>query len=150
MLSTSHTAWPVKKIARTYWRLTEIEATFRVMKSDLGSRPVVHSKGERIEGHLFINVLTYPAAHLMRTKLKASNIHDSWDSLRFGLNQIHRITTVMPKSKHRYLVLKVDQNLRSFMERIVQSLGMRYDPAAIRTKEEVSDKPRDPEKPPHP
>ena len=37
VLRTSHTGWSVETIARTYWRLTEIESTFRVMKSDLGA-----------------------------------------------------------------------------------------------------------------
>ena len=97
VLSTSHTTWSVEKIARTYWRLSEIEATFRVMKSDLGLRPIYHSKDERIEGHLFITVLAYHVAHLMRTKLKANHIHESWNTIRFRLNQIHRITTVMPR-----------------------------------------------------
>ena len=148
VLSTSHTSWSVEKIARTYWRLSEIEATFRVMKSDLGLRPIYHSKDERIEGHLFITVLAYHVSHLMRTKLKANHIHESWDTIRRRLNRVHRITTVMPKSKRRYLVLKVDQQLTPFMHRIFQSLGLHYDPAATRTKEEYSDESFDSEKPP--
>ncbi len=60
----------METVARTYWLLAEIERTFRVMKTDLGLRPINHSKDERIEGHLFITVLAYHAAHLVRTKLK--------------------------------------------------------------------------------
>ena len=75
------------------------------MKSDLGLRPIYHSKDERIEGHLFITVLAYHVSHLMRTKLKANHIHERWDTIRRRLNRVHRITTVMPKSKRRYLVL---------------------------------------------
>ncbi len=148
VLSTSHTTWSAKKIARTYWRLTEIEATFRVMKSDLGLRPIYHSKDERIEGHLFITVLAYHVSHLIRTKLKANHVHESWNALRFKLNRIHRITTVLPKSKHRYIVLKVDQKLTPCLQRIVHCLGMSYDPAATRSKEEYSSEPNDLKKPP--
>ncbi len=150
VLSTSHTTWSTKKIARTYWRLTEIEATFRVIKSDVGLRPIYHSNDERIEGHLFITVLAYHVSHLIRTILKANLIDESWDTLRFRLNQIHRITTVLPKSRHCYLVLRVDQKLTPFMQRITQCLGMSYNPAATRTKEEYSDKPYDLENPPDP
>ncbi len=148
MLSTSHSTWSAKRIARTYWRLSEIEATFRVMKSDLGLRPIYHSKDERIEGHLFITVLAYHVSHLIRTKLKANHVHESWNALRFRLNQIHRITTVLPKSKHRYIVLKVDQKLTPVLQRIVHCLGMSYDPAATRSKEEYSSEPSDLKKPP--
>ena len=54
----------------------------------------------------------------------------------------------MPQSKHRYLVLRVDQKLTPLLRRIFQSLGLRYDPAATRTKEVHSDEPRAPDKPP--
>jgi len=33
--------------------LTEIEATFRSLKTDLGLRPVYHQKEDRVTGHLF-------------------------------------------------------------------------------------------------
>jgi hypothetical protein len=36
-----------------YTLLTDLEAVFRSLKSDLGLRPVFHSKEERAEGHLF-------------------------------------------------------------------------------------------------
>ncbi len=77
-------------------------------------------------------------------------VHESWDALRFRRNQIHRITTVLPKSKHRYIVLKVDQKLTPFLQRIIHCLGMSYDPAATRSKEEYSSEPSDLEKPPNP
>jgi hypothetical protein len=33
--------------------LTDLEAVFRGLKSELGLRPVFHHKEERTEGHLF-------------------------------------------------------------------------------------------------
>ena len=40
VLCTSHTKWSVEDTVRTYWRLTEMEATFRSLKSEVGLRPV--------------------------------------------------------------------------------------------------------------
>ena len=37
-----------------YIQLTEIEAVFRVLKSDLAIRPVFHQKDSRIEAHIFV------------------------------------------------------------------------------------------------
>jgi transposase len=37
--------------------LTDLEAVFRSLKSELGLRPVFHHKEERADGHLFITVL---------------------------------------------------------------------------------------------
>jgi hypothetical protein len=39
--------------------LTDLEAAFRSLKSELGFRPVYHHKEERVDGHLFITVLAY-------------------------------------------------------------------------------------------
>ena len=57
VLRTSHTEWSVEDTVRTYWRLTELEVTFRSLKSELGLRPIWHQLRKRIEGHLFIAVL---------------------------------------------------------------------------------------------
>ena len=61
----------MSEVVRTYWRLTDIERTFRAMNSDLGLRPIYHSKDDRIEAHLFISVLAYHAVQLIRSQLKA-------------------------------------------------------------------------------
>ncbi len=151
VLRTSHTGWSVETVARTYWRLTEIERTFRVMKSDLGLRPIYHSRDDRIEGHLFITVLAYHAAHLVRTRLKEHGIHDSWATIRDKLNRIRRITTKMVKNQYRYLITEVDQDLPPSMVQFFAVLGYVYDPDATRTVTEhveevsapVSQKPPD-------
>jgi hypothetical protein len=42
-----------------YIQLTEIEAVFRNLKSDLGLRPIYHQREERIEAHIFVAFLAY-------------------------------------------------------------------------------------------
>ena len=42
-----------------YIQLTEIEAVFRNLKSDLGLRPIYHQKEERIQAHIFVAFLAY-------------------------------------------------------------------------------------------
>ncbi len=145
VLRTSRTDWSVQEVARTYWRLTEIENTFRVMKSDLGLRPVYHSNDDRIVGHLFITVLAYHVAHLVRTKLKKAGIHNSWDTIRNELNEVKRVTTKLPMSQTRALTLNVDQNLTPMLERVFEILGFSYDPDATRTKQ-VPMEPKTPKK----
>ena len=48
VLRTSHTEWSAEDTVRTYWRLTELEATFRSLKSELGLRPIWHQLSKRI------------------------------------------------------------------------------------------------------
>ena len=59
LLRSSRTDWGTEQIVRTYWRLTEIEATFRSLKTELGLRPIWHVKRSRIAAHLFLAVLAY-------------------------------------------------------------------------------------------
>ena len=73
--------------------LTDLEAVFRSLKSELGLRPVYHSKEERTDGHLFITVLAFQFVQFLRTQLKAQGIHDSWNSLRETLTIQRRTTT---------------------------------------------------------
>ena len=45
---------------RTYTMLTDLEAVFRSLKSELGLRPSFHKTQNRSDGHLFITVIAYP------------------------------------------------------------------------------------------
>jgi transposase len=56
--------------------LTDLEAVFRSLKSELGMRPVYHQKTHRVEGHIFITLLAYNLVHQVRCRLKAQGIHD--------------------------------------------------------------------------
>ena len=51
--------------------LTDLEAVFRSLKSELGLRPIYHHKTDRVSGHLFISVLAYHLVHTIRYQLKA-------------------------------------------------------------------------------
>ena len=54
--------------------LTNLEAVFRSLKTDLGLRPVHHQIERRVEGHLFISVLAYYFVHTIRLQLKAQAV----------------------------------------------------------------------------
>ena len=125
ILRTSHTDWSIERVVRTYWRLAEIERTFRSLKSELGLRPIYHRKDARIEAHIFLSVLAYHAVHLIRTKLKQYNIHDSWATLQFELNQWRRITTVLPETRDRCILLRQDTDLPSFRRQIALIMGLK-------------------------
>ena len=51
--------WDEETLWRTYSTLTDVEAVFRSLKSELGLRPIFHQTPKRTEGHLFITVIAY-------------------------------------------------------------------------------------------
>ena len=59
-----------KTLRSTYTMLTDVEAVFRSLKSELGLRPVFHQQTDRVTGHLFISVLAYHLIHAIRYRLK--------------------------------------------------------------------------------
>jgi hypothetical protein len=71
-----HTHAPPKPDSVELWRiyamLTNLEAVFRSLKTDLGLRPVHHHNDGRVEGCLFISLLAYYAVHTLRVGLKAA------------------------------------------------------------------------------
>ena len=75
--------------------LTDLEAVFRSLKSELGIRPVFHQVTERVTGHLFISVLAYHLVHSVRYRLKKLQITSSWDRLRGQLEGQSRVTVSM-------------------------------------------------------
>ncbi|WP_245620030.1 IS1634 family transposase [Desulfobacter vibrioformis] len=94
-LRTSHKDLNEETLWRTYTMLTDLEAVFRSLKSELGMRPVFHQITERVTGHLFISVLAYHLVHSIRHRLKKAGIVTSWSGLREQLSGQHRITISM-------------------------------------------------------
>jgi len=87
-LRSNETAWDDATLWRTYTMLTDLEAVFRGLKSDLGLRPVFH----HTEGHLFITVLAYQLVQAIRRMLLAQGDHLSWSGLRAILAVQQRVT----------------------------------------------------------
>jgi transposase len=94
-LRTSHKDMNEEALWRTYTMLTDLEAVFRSLKSELGMRPVFHQVTERVTGHLFISVLAYHLVHSIRYRLKKADIVSNWSSLREQLNGQNRVTISM-------------------------------------------------------
>ena len=94
-LRTSQADWDETTLWNTYTMLTDLEAVFRSLKSELGLRPVYHQIAKRVSGHLFICVLAYHLVHFIRVRLKQQGMHDSWTTLRNRLLPHDRLTVSM-------------------------------------------------------
>ncbi len=124
VLRTSQTGWDLKHIVATYWRLSEVEATFRSLKSELGMRPLYHSKDARIAAHISIAVYAYHAVHLIRTRLKAQGIHASWKTLRQQLSAWQRVMTTIKDTQGQVIVNVQDERPRAELAQIARICGV--------------------------
>ena len=132
VLRTSHIDWDIETVLRTYWRITDIEATFRSLKSELGLRPIWHQLDRRIAAHLLIAVLAYHAVHLIRTRLAARDIHKCWASIRESMRTWVRITTRLRQSDGTLIVNRQDTRPAAEVAAISSAAGV--DPAIHRTR----------------
>ncbi|MDM8545219.1 IS1634 family transposase [Candidatus Venteria ishoeyi] len=108
----------------TYTMLTDLEAVFRSLKSELGLRPIYHQKDKRISGHLFISLLSYHLIHTLRTQLKAKGIHNSWEQLRNLLHTRSRITVTMNNREGKTIHVRKSTQAEPSQQKIYDALGI--------------------------
>jgi transposase len=138
-LRTNLSDWDDELLWRTYIMLTDIEAAFRSMKSELGMRPVYHRTQERVEGHLWITLLAYHLVHSIRLRLADQGIHDSWETLRRTMRGHMRVTTTMRTKQNKTLHIRKAARPEAWQQTIYKALGLSQNPGGI-TKTIMADR----------
>jgi len=108
--------------------LTDLEATFRSMKTELGLRPVYHQKEERVTAHLFITLLAYHLVHTIRYQLKMKGIHLSWNSIRQQLSSQQRITVSMTSIDQKTIFIRTTSKAEAMQEKLFDAMEISTDP----------------------
>src|SRR5437660_8972936 len=88
-----------------YMQLTQIEAAFKCLKSDLGIRPIYHQLEHRVEAHILVAFLAYCLTATLKHRLQA---HAPGLSPRAVLEKLAAIQTLdvwLPTTDGRYLVM---------------------------------------------
>jgi len=133
-LRTSQTDWDESTLWNTYTMLTDLEAVFRSLKSELGLRPVHHQIAKRVSGHLFITVLAYHLVHTIRFRLKQVDIHSSWSSLRAVLSPQSRVTVSMQCKNGNSVHVRKSTRPEPNQQEIYSALGIKSHPGhAVKT-----------------
>ncbi|WP_428357314.1 IS1634 family transposase [Methyloprofundus sp.] len=127
-LRTNIPDWSEEQLWTTYTMLTEIEATFRSLKTELGLRPVYHQKEDRVTGHLFITLLAYHLVHTLRYQLKLQGIHLSWESIRNIMSTQQRLTITLPTDNDTIIHLRTTSKAETRQKQIYTALNINPDP----------------------
>jgi transposase len=127
-LRTNQADWDEATLWNTYTMLTDLEAVFRSLKSELGLRPVYHHKSARVDGHLFISVLAYHLVHSLRVQLKAQDIHLSWDSLRDQFAGQERVTMVLHRDDGQIYHIRKATRPEPHQQTLYNALGVAHLP----------------------
>ena len=130
-LRTNELDWDEKKLWQTYITLTDLEAVFRSLKSELGLRPIYHHKEIRAEGHLFITVLAYQAIQVLRRKLRGHGFNDSWSTLRRIFAGQLRVTATFRQKDGRTLHVRKTTTPEPQLSLLYEALGVSVSPGNI-------------------
>ena len=95
---------------RTQWTIyntiREIEATFRVLKTDLDLRPIFHKTDAAAMAHLHLGLLAYWVVNTIRHQLKQKGIKNEWRDLVRIMNTQKLVTTTMQNQYEQHLVIR--------------------------------------------
>ena len=131
-LRTNVEDWDEEALWRTYTSLTDVEATFRSLKSELGLRPIFHQTQRRSDGHLFITVIAYQMVQTIRRRLAEQGEHASWASLRAILEGQQRVTATFQRKDGRTLHIRKATRAEPGQLEIYRALALDPAPGGVR------------------
>ena len=131
-LRSSETDWDENALWRTYTTLSDVEAVFRSLKSELGLRPIYHRKPRRADGHLFLTVIAYQLVQLIRSRLRAHGEHASWTTLRRTLQGQQRVTATFRCPDGRTLHVRTATQAEPEQRALYDALGVDPHPGGVR------------------
>ncbi|MCX6159713.1 MAG: IS1634 family transposase [Ignavibacteriae bacterium] len=105
-LRTSNTSLSEKDIWNIYNTLTQIEATFRILKTDLHLRPVFHILDEHADAHIHLGIVAYMVVSAIRYQLKKNNIHHDWQNIVRIMNTQKMIVSTVKDDGDQFLMIK--------------------------------------------
>jgi transposase len=109
-----------------YIQLTNIEAAFRSLKSDLGLRPIHHRLERRVEAHIFVAFLAYCLQVTLKNSLRNQAPGLSPQAVMEKLATIQMIDVWIPTRDNRWLVLprytQPSQEVRILLDRLRMEL----------------------------
>ena len=119
---SEHNVW------QFYNTIREIEAAFRVLKSDLDLRPIYHQKDENTMAHLHLGLLAYWLVNTVRHQLKKEDIHSSWREIIRTMNTQKAVTTLAQNNHEEVIMIRRCSEPTLQVRKLYDALKYRYAP----------------------
>ena len=88
-----------------YIQLTQIEAAFKTLKSELGLRPLYHQLEKRVEAHIFVAFLAYSLSVTLKQRLTALAPGLTPRAVLEKLATIQMLDVCLPTTDGRWLIM---------------------------------------------
>jgi transposase len=106
VLRTNVMTWSPDELWRTYIQLTDVEAAFRIQKSELAIRPVWHQREDRVQAHLLVCFLAYVLWKTLEQWQRRAGLGQSPRTILDELRRIQSTDVVLPTEDGRELRLR--------------------------------------------
>ena len=138
LLRTNLQAETAEQLWSKYMQLTEAEASFRALKSELSIRPLFHQKEPRVKAHVMVAFLGYPLwvtlKHLLKRrtpivpKPSASGVDNAQPLSPMRaltlLSTLQSADIVLPTTDHREIRLRRITEPTADQKSLLQQLGL--------------------------
>lgn len=142
LLRTNLTVDGAADLWKKYMQLTEVEAAFRTLKSELAIRPLFHQLEKRVKAHVLVAFLGYALQVTLKHLLKRSGSEYSPAQALKRLAEIRSVDIVLPTVEGREIwlrrIAKLDEQQQSILHQLKITLPERLEPLRIQKCSENS------------
>lgn len=135
LLRTNLTADSAANLWKKYVQLTEVEAAFRVLKSELAIRPLFHQLERRVKAHVLVAFLGYALLVTLKHLLKRSASAYAPGKVLTRLSELHSVDIVLPTVEGTEIwlrrIAKLDEEQQKILHDLQLQLPERLEPLQI-------------------
>ncbi len=135
LLRTNLTADGAADLWKKYMQLTEVEAAFRTLKSELAIRPLFHQLERRVKAHVLVAFLGYALLVTLKHLLKRGGSEYSPANVLKRLAELYSVDIVLPTVEGREIwlrrITKLDDEQQKILFQLQLQLPERLEPTQI-------------------
>ncbi len=124
LLRTNLTGNGAADLWKKYMQLTEVEAAFRTLKSELAIRPLFHQLEKRVKAHVLVAFLGYALLVTLKHLLKRGSSECSPAKVLKRLSELYSVDIVLPTIEGREIWLRRITKLDDEQQRILYQLQL--------------------------
>jgi transposase len=135
LLRTNLTGNGAADLWKKYMQLTEVEAAFRTLKSELAIRPLFHQLEKRVKAHVLVAFLGYALLVTLKHLLKRVGSEYSPAKALQRLSELYSVDIVLPTIEGREIwlrrITKLDDEQQKILYQLQLPLPERLEPIQI-------------------
>ncbi len=139
LLRTNVTDWTPEMMWKTYIQLSEVEAAFRIHKSELTIRPIWHQREDRVQAHILVCFLSYVLWKTLEQWQVRAGLGNSPRTILDELERIQSTDVVLPLAEDLSREIRIRCVIRPDRDQamLLDRLGLRL-PERLRTPMRLS------------